>query len=1051
MRQFLSSTPATGAGPSRIPVALIHVWALAFFLTAPQSVHPQSNKGHRVVGEARVIVSAKGHWQNWGMPTHAVEVTSAGVKPKLFRDRYNVLDDLKTFSRKLPDLIRRNDDVAILNIDSTVKRDPLGEIITQKRGGRDVPVYVYFVKPGISRVGSNPDSAANILDGIEATCWEPDSDDPIERWWIEVDLGRTVPVDSLVLKFADEGRGDPFRQFRVLTSLHQEPVTQNARQLQLQVVGGTDKPNTARTFSVPLQDNLEAAPGWTGRMVETIRIVVTDTKGSRHTEISEAEWAALDDGDRGDVLYFVKDSQGVEEPIEKDEYNRLPAARQGRRDYYRSERPHLADIEVWGFGDNISPNLLEGGGNFSLLLPSVLNPPPLAFDGDFSTYYDHEIAIPGYPAGILTVDLGATFWLDVVRVSAVDIIGLPCKDFDGYIHRSSDGSRDVTGGFNLEPLSPLERTENSVNNYKQFMDVYDPPRQVRFLEMKISTIEDLDALRNTSACIAEYGLFSRGYVAEAVLTSDLIEIPSGSTPARISWVGDTPPGTDLEIRTRTGDILGKEIRYYNKNTGHEIDLATWNRLLNSWRTSDTTFVPTVGWSAWSRNYEHPGVPVTSPGGRKFLQLQVKLKSQAREAAASIRSIDLGLTELVGEDLLAELWPTHVAVAGRVDTFEVFIQTHFVERPVGSRSEGFDEMQLVMPSGVPVDLLGIDVGVDSQTGAAKQEFHPSGVDGIFVDDEGEELQVLTSSTDSIRVRWSSTINILPRSEAERTYNAITAAGDQVPVDHEAQPLSAIAYGALEEEEQGDILYFRQTLLAGGGIRLTKIDTVGEKVPQLIWGELEEEERGPRRYFRVLLGDGAQFPFGVDGDSLDATGHRRLSQDRKGTVVGAGPEIRVRFAAPVFRNGTTLAVAVRNAAGGGDPTALWQDVEAGDASKLREGNTLSISLPLETRTIELSDIAPNPFSPNGDGINDETLVHMNILDLSAGRRVEMRIYQLDGTRVYEKSQMVGSGRAVMPWDGTDTRGRRVLPGIYICQIRLETDSGDVTLLRSIAVAY
>lgn len=1051
MRQPVSCTLATGAGPSRIPVPIIHVLGLALFLSAPQSVHPQSTKGYLVLGEDRVIVRAsRGHWHNWELPTHALDVTSEGVKPKLFRDRYNVLDDLNTFRRKLLDLRRQNDDVAILNIDSTVKRDPLGEILTQKKGGREVPVYEYFVKPGISRVGSNPDSAANILDGIEATCWEPDADDPIERWWIEVDLGRTVPVDSLVLKFADEGRGDPFRQFKVLTSFHQEPVTQNASKLQLRVVGGTDKPNEARTFSVPLQDNLEAAPGWTGRMVETIRIVVTDTRGSRHTEISAAEWTALNSGDRGDVLHFVKDSEGVEEPIEKDEYDRLPAARQGRKDYYRRERPRLADLEVWGFGDNISSNLLEGGGSFSLLVPSVLNPPPLAFDGDFSTFYDHLIPIPGAPAGILTVDLGATFWLDIVRVSAVDIIGRACQDFDGYIHRSSDGGRDATGGFNWEPLSPPERTENSVNNYKQLMDVYDPPRQLRFLEMTIFTTKDLEKLANTSACIAEYGLFSRGHVAEAVLTSDLIEIPAGSTPARISWVGDTPSGTDLEVRTRTGDILGKEIRYYNKNTGHEVDLATWNRLLNSWRTSDTTFVPTVGWSAWSRNYQHPGVPVTSPGGRKFLQLQVALKSRVREAAASISSIDIGLTELVGEELLAELWPTHVAVAGRVDTFEAIIQSHFVERPVGSRSEGFDEMQLVMPSGVPVDLLGMDVGVDSQTGAAKQEFHPSGVDGIFVDDEGEELQVITSSTDSIRVRWSSNVNILPASEAKRTYNAVTVAGDQVPVDHEGLPLSAIAYGALEEEEQGKILYFRQTIV-GGRIRLTKIDSVGDKVPQLIWGELAEEERGPIRYFRVLLGDGAQFPFGLEGDSLNATGHRRLTGDKQGSVVGAGPQIRVRFAAPVFRNGTTLAIAVRNGEGGVDPTALWQDVEAGDASKLRDGNTLSISLPLETRAIEVSDIAPNPFSPNGDGINDETIVHMNILDISARRRVDMRIYQLDGSRVYERSQMVGSGRVVMPWDGTDRRGRRVLPGIYICQIALETDSGDITLSRSIAVAY
>ena len=32
----------------------------------------------------------------------------------------------------------------------------------------------------------------------------PDPQDPIDKWWIEVDLGRTMVVDQIVLKFVDE-------------------------------------------------------------------------------------------------------------------------------------------------------------------------------------------------------------------------------------------------------------------------------------------------------------------------------------------------------------------------------------------------------------------------------------------------------------------------------------------------------------------------------------------------------------------------------------------------------------------------------------------------------------------------------------------------------------------------------------------------------------------------------------------------------------------------------------------------------------------------------
>ena len=100
--------------------------------------------------------------------------------------------------------------------------------------------------------------------------------------------------------------------------------------------------------------------------METIRIVVSDTRGERGERISEEEWQALPADERGAVVHFIRDEQGFEEPVERAVYESLDPQRQGRLDYYRRERPRLAGIEVYGFGDNISGSLVAGGGHLDL-------------------------------------------------------------------------------------------------------------------------------------------------------------------------------------------------------------------------------------------------------------------------------------------------------------------------------------------------------------------------------------------------------------------------------------------------------------------------------------------------------------------------------------------------------------------------------------------------------------------------------------------------------------------------------------------------------------
>jgi hypothetical protein len=1002
----------------------------------------QSRQGYRL-SDTHITVDTPEHWKNWGLPVHAVDVSPAGeVKPHFFRDRYNVLDDQETFTQPLPDFKLKKNQTAILNVDSTEKIDVKGNVITKKVKGELVPLYGHFLRPGISRVGSNLAAADNILDGDPTTYWEPDPDDPLDEWWIEIDLGRVVAVDEIVLNFVGEEVGDPFWRFRVLAAPDQEPIHEDGAEIAYSLAGGTSAPNRdQRVFSFPLEQ-LSADPNWTGRLVQTIRIVVVDSRGRRGTLVSEAEWQELDPDDRGDIVYYIKDQQGFEERLDQERlvepvesfYNNLSPERQGRREFYLRERPRLADVEVWGYGDNISPGIINGGG--SLFLTGGNFAPGPGFDANFSTHFLHLVWAPTQDRGVLTVDMGAAFFLDAFRVST----GGRRIFLDGYIVRGSDGSRDSNGLLQWSRISPPEREDNSVDRFRNMLDYYDGIK-LRFLEL---TVVSVDPARrggyNTGADIAEYQLFSGGYPAEVELTSDLIELPAARNFGNITWEGDTPPGATFEIRTRTGDLLGKTTRFFDKS-GNEITASAWDGLLGSYKgPADTSYVPTSGWSSWSRPYQNSGDRVTSPGLRKYMQVQVRMTTKDRQAAASVRSIGIGLLDPVAEKVLAELWPAEVKVAGQADTFDVFIQPNFIEEPRASRSVGFDEILLSMPASQSMQILELGLGL----GDEEDIFVPSNAPGIFTNEAGEELHILRDRADSIWVRFPTSLNIL--SDVPRVYNRITVEGDQVPVSKDGLALTDIGFGLLEQEEQGDVIFFRRDLDAAG-------NEIFSEVSRSVYLDLEEEARGPSRYFRILRGDGAQFPFDAKGDFLDATAYRQLPSSSRGMVIGAGAIMRLRFSAPVFVNGTTLEMAVRNTAGGTLADAPWQSIEPGDASALVASNSLSINVPLGGQTIDEFDLNPNPFTPNGDGINDEIEIGFSIFKITVPRKVTVRVYTLDGRSVWRNDQILESGRETIRWNGLDDGGSLVPPGLYLCQIEIDADDEGQSATRSrlLSVAY
>lgn len=158
---------------------------------------PLHAQGHRIVGDDQVIVDRASHWRAWTLPTHLVRVETDGwVRARDFRSVHSLLHD-ESFSRPVS-LTQKN--ARISNIDSTVKRDITGAILTDRNDNR---VYDYVVRPGVSRAGSNDHLKEFITDGFDTTYWEPNLDDPPENWWVEIDLGWVVPLERLRLTFVD--------------------------------------------------------------------------------------------------------------------------------------------------------------------------------------------------------------------------------------------------------------------------------------------------------------------------------------------------------------------------------------------------------------------------------------------------------------------------------------------------------------------------------------------------------------------------------------------------------------------------------------------------------------------------------------------------------------------------------------------------------------------------------------------------------------------------------------------------------------------------------
>ncbi len=409
---------------------------------------------------------------------------------------------------------------------------------------------------------------------------------------------------------------------------------------------------------------------------------------------------------------------------------------------------------------NLAPGILDRGG--SVRAPNVLESGideqlALMIDNDGTTALDRKnVTIVRGMA--MQFDLGARFGVDRIRFfprNAHLDFPAPYMPFQedyirGYELFLNDGSEETqTAGypdmlsFTLEPA-----------NDEPVVDLRIPPQHVRFIRLTSRTAVGFE--------IAEFQVFGTGFVPTATYVSDIFDMGADLALAgNIRWVeesigregfsavrvrthagsDDTPllftrkhtpePGRVKEVpwkenaEVRSGDSvvnldefeIDEAFQIYRslpREERGELELTPegYSRL----RSSDKGEIQDDldAWTQWSSPYslegvkvtadniedEEVGVPILSPGPRRYLQFRIDFLSDELESAAEVGPFAFTLSSPPrAERILGEISPRQVDL-GAPTTFTYAVMPTKIRPGVDT---GFDSFVIV----TPVRVEGVD--------------------------------------------------------------------------------------------------------------------------------------------------------------------------------------------------------------------------------------------------------------------------------------------------------------------------------------------------------
>ena len=378
----------------------------------------------------------------------------------------------------------------------------------------------------------------------------------------------------------------------------------------------------------------------------------------------------------------------------------------------------LVAIEVESIGDNLTLNLVERGGAIDIVIDAFVRAEEVTLgnalnlvDGSiFDRWRNGREPRNTYNTwSHITIDLGAVYPVDFVRlITGIAIRGgfgehllrtragasgarsFSYKNYevltsDGAI--APDGTRIWTQHFTGYPDSENHRAGLADHQFPTL-----PARYVRiaWLIWDATCAATAPDASSRWGCYAngsaeEIQVYGEGYPLAARLRSPLIDLGGGKNLNSLEWQAQTPLGTHIDIRSRTGNEVVEQYTFYDKN-GKEVTQRRYDKLIPSFKGRiDTTRIPGTDWSPWSNIYSASGAAFQSPSPRRFMELDVRLVSDSPTQAPHFDWLAINFSDPLASEVVGEVFPLQVA-PGQETLFSYFL------RPATTR-DGFDQIAI----------------------------------------------------------------------------------------------------------------------------------------------------------------------------------------------------------------------------------------------------------------------------------------------------------------------------------------------------------------------
>ena len=195
------------------------------------------------------------------------------------------------------------------------------------------------------------------------------------------------------------------------------------------------------------------------------------------------------------------------------------------------------------------------------------------------------------------------------------------------------------------------------------------------------------------------------------------------------------------------------------------------------------------------------------------------------------------------------------------------------------------------------------------------------------------------------------------------------------------------------------------------------------------------------------DGREVSFEVELLDDPARFIVHFSEDRM-DIYKDNAVLEVRFDCVVYRHGTAFEGWVFDSQLG----QIHQRVTPGNAREGMGEDEISVRIDVNAPLIVFLRADPNPFTPNGDGINDEVTIFYAVSKVTQPISVEIVLYDLSGTRVRKGYAGEGGiGPYTWRWDGRDDRGELLPPGVYVYRISIYPDIGLSARTGTVHMVY